>query len=809
MKTPSLIQKISAGAALAAACLFATPAQGVNYAGNGNHGANGDGGFNGAVGNGVLSVTDDRTNLTVNLQRGSSGNLDDLLVIYIDTGTGTATNTAGFTDTGSNPGPGYEQKAISGIDGFGNRSVLIFTNGFKPGYAIAIKNDFMDLWSLANPASFSFLAGVSEGGAGSGNFSLTFNCAKLGLATNVPATIKVFGTYISASGYRSSEAIAGNIVMTSFGNGWHQFTNTAYATYPFAPAVVPKYAVKFSVDMKAQVNLGNFNPGTDLVFCGGSFQTNPFAFSDFPLVRSNGTTIYTNTYQDANLTNTVETYKFQYTSNGTAYYDADPNRSFTLKSGGQVVPLVYFDNIPAFPSATTNYIKFIIDMGPQIYLGHFSPVAGDLVKVYGSFESNKWSGNFPPIGYLTNNPTLSGNASNIYSGTFADGNYPGTVNQYKFLIAPGGTGGSLEDGTDRTLVTPTGTTNLPTAFYNGVNTYASNAITFRVDMTVPVLTRALDLARGDTVGCAGTFQTNSFGVGAFGFTLTNNPALSGLASNIYSGTYVDRNLPGSIERYKFVINTNAGDTRFELPASTGGGDRIFQLPNAAATNALVYWNDYSANEVLLVDTTVKFTVDMTNAVDRFGNPFDPDLDIVLVDGDFFQPQWNVMSHYNDLTLYGDYAGGHIMDRVGSTSTTYTNSFLVPAGNPVHVLYKYGIIHNNDGVSNTNANNEAIDGLDHTRYIRSLGNTNLFPMDTFGQQRTDLAGATEPAFGQLAIGGKSAGKFPVTWLGRRGVHLQSNTNLAGGTWQDLNATDGTSSTNWPATTGARYFRLVQP
>ena len=122
--TPSAVFTTLLAAGLLVAAI---PAGATNYAGNGNTG------FGGAVGNGVLSVTDDHTNITVNLQRGNSGNLDNLLVIYIDTGTGTATNTAWFTSTG-----GDEQRAISGFDG-GNRSLLVFTNGFKPSYAVAIK----------------------------------------------------------------------------------------------------------------------------------------------------------------------------------------------------------------------------------------------------------------------------------------------------------------------------------------------------------------------------------------------------------------------------------------------------------------------------------------------------------------------------------------------------------------------------------------------------------------------------------------------------------------------------------------------
>jgi hypothetical protein len=795
LKTTSLV------ACAAVALLGLLPhSHAANYAGNLNTG------FGGPVGNGVLSVTDDRTNITVNLQRGSSGNLNDVLVIYIDTGTGTATNTAGFTSTG-----GTEQKAISGFDG-GNRSVLTFANGFKPSYAVAIKGDFMDVWSLANPANFSFLAGTGQGGSGSANFALTFNCGLLGLVTNVPTSIKIFGTYISGGGYRSTEAIAGNLV-TPFGQGYNPFTNTAYATYNFAPAVVPTYAVKFSVDMKAQADLGNFTPGTDAVYGGGSFQTNAFAFSDFPLVRSNTSTIYTNTYLVADPTNTVETYKFKYITALATNFDSDPNRSFTLKSGGQVLPLVYFDNVPASPSATTNYITFRIDMGPQIYLGHFTP-GTDLIKVYGSFEQPHWSGNFDPTGvlnYLTNNPTLSGNASNIYSGTFADGNYPGTVTQYKYVIAPGGTGTTYEDGSDRTLVTPTNAATKAIEYFNGVSTYAAIPITFSVDMTVPIASGQLNPANGDTVGCAGTFQTNSFGVGVNGFTLTNNPTLSGLASNIYSGTYIDRNAPGSGERYKFVINPGgAGTTIYEQPASTGGGDRQFLLGSVAATNPLVLWGDRSPNDVVLVPTTVTFHVSMTNALDRWGVAFDPDNDRVMVDGNFVQPTFPVMSDFADPNIEIVFPQ-NLMNRDTPQGLTYSLSFVLPAGSPVLVDYKYGILRSAGSLSNTNIDNEADFAQNHTRYIRTsaTATTYEFPLDIFGLQRTNPAGAIEPLFGKLAIGGVSGGNFPISWLGIRGVHLQSSTNLTSSVWQDVSNTDGSSSSSQPTTSGSKFFRLVKP
>ncbi|HSY16912.1 MAG TPA: hypothetical protein VK815_01195 [Candidatus Acidoferrales bacterium] len=805
MKTPMQIRlnKTSLFVALAAAAMLSISptAKATNYAGNGSTD------FGGAVGNGVLTVSDDHTNITVNLQRGSSGNLDNLLVIYIDTGAGGPTDTSGFTSAG-----GDEQRAISGFDGGGNRSLLTFTNGFTPHYAVAIKSDYMDLWALTNTGNFNIIAGTGQGGDNSGNFTLTFQSSQIGLAPNVTSNIRILGTFISNTGYRSREAIAGNVVGGA-SNGWHPFTNTAFATYTFSPTVVPTYAVTFTVDMTEQAQLGNFVPGTDPVYCGGSFQTNPFAFNDFSLVQSNNSDIYTNTYLTTDLTNTVEAYKFKFHSvaNNSDSYDSDPNRTFTLQGSGQLVPTVYFDNYAATPSATTNYLYFSIDMGPQIYLGHFNPGAGDLIQVYGSFEQPKWSGTFPPIGFLTNNPTLSGNASNIYSGTFADGNYPSTVSQYKYVIAPGGTGSTYEDGANRLLTTSNGATVLPLAYFNGVNTYASNNITFSVDMTVPIMTGQLNPANNDTVGCAGTFQTNSFGVADQGFTLTNNPTLNGNASNIFSGTYVDRNQPGSTERYKFVINpAGAGPAIFEQPASTGGGDRTFGLGTTASTNPLVLWGDRTSNDVVLVDTTLTFHVNMTNATDRWGVPFNPDTDRVMVDGDFTSPQYPLVSHPADATIELDYPG-HLMNRDTDTGLTYSLSFDIPAGNPIEVTYKYGILRNAGTFSNTNIDNEGGFAQNHVRFIRTsaTGSTYDFALDNFGQPRTDPAGATEQLFGNLSLGSLAGGNFPINWTGVRGVHLQSSTNLVGG-WTDLNATDGTSMTNLPVSpTGQSFYRLVKP
>ena len=127
------------------------------------------------------------------------------------------------------------------------------------------------------------------------------------------------------------------------------------------------------------------------------------------------------------------------------------------------------------------------------------------------------------------------------------------------------------------------------------------------------------------------------------------------------------------------------------------------------------------------------------------------------------------------------------------------------GNPLPITYKYSI---------AGADNEAGGGLNHIRYIRTLGNYTL-ATDTFGNQHG------EPSWGQLAIGQPVSGHAQVSWLGLPGVNLQTKTNLTSGTWVNLTATDGAtwssgfsgtngfvSTTNYP-TSGQTYLRLVQP
>ena len=181
---------------------------------------NGDSGFGGPVGNGNLVVTDDGVNVTFTLNSASSLGGNDL-VVYLDT-------VPGFND--ANDGG---RSAVSGFSGSG-QSVLTFAAGFSPDYALDIGNTYASLFTLANGGngSLTYDTGTSQGGASP--YSLTVSLASLGLTAG--QSFGLFGTLVSESGYRSTEAVAGNDSGTQ---GWNPFTQTSFATYTTLPVPEP------------------------------------------------------------------------------------------------------------------------------------------------------------------------------------------------------------------------------------------------------------------------------------------------------------------------------------------------------------------------------------------------------------------------------------------------------------------------------------------------------------------------------------------------------------------------------------------
>jgi hypothetical protein len=345
----------------------------------------------------------------------------------------------------------------------------------------------------------------------------------------------------------------------------------------------------------------------------------------------------------------------------------------------------------------------------------------------------------------------------------------------------------------------------------------TNYITFAVDMSSQIQLGNFHTGSGYTVFAAGDFN-NWPGPGG-GFPLTNYPAYNGgNNTNIYYGTYALIHSPSPMtSQYKFNQND---------PAAPNGGwetsnNRSVNLPATSSSISLsvVSFSDYYASDFLSSDTPVTFSVDMAGAVGTDGHVFDPQNDLVYINGQVSVPQWYAWYQPNPINP-PDPAPASCQMIESNNSTIYTNTLILPAGTPLYFQYKYGM------VTNGNANpsdNEAPSYVNHTRVARNTGmNPYAVGPDKFGAMYSEpffTTGST--AGGNLTVGAVSGGKVPVQWLGRPGAQLQWSTSLTG-SWQTVPGTDGTnwltgyqstngfvSTTNWPATGANVFFRLVKP
>jgi hypothetical protein len=585
---------------------------------------------------------------------------------------------------------------------------------------------------------------------------------------------------------------------------------------PFAPwaAVVLSLAgaaivradtiVNFSVDMSVQIGNASFIPGTDQVEAHGTFN----GWGALVLVRDGITSIYTNTANNSTDPN-GGVMQYKYVINGSNWEnpaDAGKNRAAKLPSTSGAtltLPTPYFSDAG---TPVANDVTFRVNMAQQINLGNFTPGAST-VYARGDFNG------FDLSLVLTNDPLiLTTNqfglvTSNVYVGTATVTASPNAAETFKYYYDPGANwenpspnNGNPDHDNNRFFVNAAQT--LPLVDYSDspYAPIATNEVTFQVDMSAQALTGAF--ANGMPIDVRGNFNNWTGGANP----LTNNPAASN--TNIYSTVIVVTDGVGAVQQYKFTYTGGSG-LNWENPAPpTVGGNRFFNQPNATSTVLPpVFFSDQPLNDLLLNDTPVTFTIDMNGAVGNDAHVFEPSSDTLYINGQF--ANWYAWwGGANPVPAPPQYQ----MTEYPIGSGIYSNTVIVPKGTPVVFEYKYGI--GVGGAPGPN-DNEAGFGQNHRRTVRTTGaGSYTMPQDKFGNQYV------EPAWGNLAIGAKSGGTVPVTWLGRPGLHLQFATGL-NAAWQDLFATDGTnwtsgsgstngfvSQTNWPAA-GNTYFRLVKP
>ncbi len=583
--------------------------------------------------------------------------------------------------------------------------------------------------------------------------------------------------------------------------------------------------ITFQVDMTYQVQSSTFTNGVNTVYArafdpyaSGHPQIFQVQLTNNPAAAN--TNLYTGTYDDTVSTNGAQLqYKFNVPNFPNSGYETtannNDNRAVLLPAGsGQqilVLPVQWFSDAgPLAGVVVAGNYTFQVDMAQQIGLATFRPGAGDQVEVIG--QVNGWADG----SYLTNDPTILRTnqfnlvTSNVYVGTFPNAGStgsPGEVNEFKYKIMPAGKyesvsaiNGIAQNNENRFGFVSSDPQTLPIVFFSD-QPYApigTNTFTFAVDMSIQTWNGTL--AANQQVFLQGDFNNWTSQL------CTNDPNASN--TNIYYATATITNGYGSTTQFKFLngagnYENNPSHTYPGNPSVLGGNqNRQFNMPNATGGNfalPAVYYSDLSVYTVLPappLTNLVTFSVNMTNAVGTDLHVFNPNTDSVYLNGvDVTNSPGNYAFDPWTNSPAGNPLGNFLMQNNPPGSEIYTITVAIPAGYPVQLSYQYGINGNAD---------EATNFQNHVRYIRSTGSYTL-PQDTFGSM------VQEQSFGNLAIGSKNSdGNVPITWLGRPGVFLEVNTNLATGTWLELTNTGGLNLRAYPvAGANASYFQLINP
>lgn len=552
-------------------------------------------------------------------------------------------------------------------------------------------------------------------------------------------------------------------------------------------------AVTFQVDLSRYTNSAGAQAATLVDVRGGMNNWS----AGWTLI-NNGANVYTNTFTVTGVTGDKIQYKFTYsTCAGTTWEENNPppgvgqppdegnNRVLLLGGAAQVLPVVplYAPGVSTPINLVGGIVTYRVDMTQQIQLGTFIPSTGvDTIRVTGAPAGlTAWGDGVD----MTNNPALSGDASNIYSAVINVCGTAGSLGgEFKFRLNGGWEDTSIND--NRNFTFTGGNQVLPIYYYadQPVGPLTNGNITFRVDMTPQVITG------GFTNGVSAVTISGNIEGWTAGAAMTNDPALSGTASNVYSTTIA---LPanntatvGNWSRFKF-----RADGGWEAAAIYGVGgnkDRRFFITGGDQILPLVTYNDASLCDVLLQPTAVTFRLHMTNGTpDRNGVPFDNTTDTIHINGEFIG--WVAWDNVSMPQMTNNPPG----------SDFYEQTFLLSGGKSRRVQFKHGIF----GTTHGGMDNESGFQQDHVDYIRSKDLSYTITSE-FGTNF--LAAFQKPEFGNLAVGAASGGKVPITWLGYPCVTLQTRTSLGSGSWTDIPTTDGQSATNWPVTEVQQYFRL---
>jgi len=178
--------------------------------------ANGNSGFGGAVGEGHFFFSGDGSNPIMFGMSTSANEMNDILVLYIDTGASGRNEIGETVDDNSDD----HSIAISNSNAFGNASNIKFPVGFEASYAVAINVDFGGLWSIPSTGTIAsggldFITSVNSTLTSNdqGFYSFNFSWEDIGL--NTSDEFHFVGIYVSNTACSSDEGYGEGLTTVS------------------------------------------------------------------------------------------------------------------------------------------------------------------------------------------------------------------------------------------------------------------------------------------------------------------------------------------------------------------------------------------------------------------------------------------------------------------------------------------------------------------------------------------------------------------------------------------------------------------
>jgi hypothetical protein len=296
------------------------------------------------------------------------------------------------------------------------------------------------------------------------------------------ATVEVVGATGSSVQFKFVINQAGSLVWENNGVGPAGAQNRAF-NLPAAAQTLPAVyfnnqsappgvvEVTFQVNMAIQTAIGNFDPATYTVEAHGAFDGWGAGIMLSP--SSSDANIYQGAVNITGSPGTAIEHKFVINQAGTLLWEGNVgsggpfgNRTFTLSSSNQLLPVVYFNNLTNNPGGGIP-VTFRVNMGVPIARGSFDRANGT-VNLAGPF--NNWN---PTATSLTNSPT----ETNVWQGTInINTASPGGSVPFKFLM-----NGTWENGNDRTFVLASPTQTLPVEYFDHVSDFGPLSLSADVD----------------------------------------------------------------------------------------------------------------------------------------------------------------------------------------------------------------------------------------------------------------------------------------------------------------------------------------